>query len=407
MVARIPWRVAEPRLRPPLPQAPDEAAEPAAERQAMSRLALRRRRWPRCVAGCGSTQEVREPTLVVRGPDAEPARAPASAGALAATRCGSRSSPTARPRTRSGRWCAAGSTTPPRQLDVSIDYRAPDTFNLERMRRLIDRAVDERPDGMVVTIPDARVLGRSIRRAVQAGIPVVSINSGADEFRRLGVLAHVGQTEDRAGRLAGERMAAEGVRDALCVNQEVGNSWRSTSAAARSARALRPGRRALAACSRSACRTRPARSGASPRRSAAGGIDGILTLGPGGASPALAALRAGGLASKVKLATFDLSPEVLTRAARRAAAVRDRPAALPAGLPAGDDAGPEQALRRSSPTRARSCSPARTSSRRTTRPRRLRSAAAGSAERHELAEELLERRRRVVGQAGVDLARAG
>jgi simple sugar transport system substrate-binding protein len=49
---------------------------------------------------------------------------------------------------------------------------------------------------------------------------------------------------------------------------------------------------------------------------AAGPVDGILTLGPGGAKPALDAVRASGLVSRVKLATFDLSPDVL-------AAVRD------------------------------------------------------------------------------------
>jgi simple sugar transport system substrate-binding protein len=38
-------------------------------------------------------------------------------------------------------------------------------------------------------------------------------------------------------------------------------------------------------------------------------IDGILTLGPTGASPALAALKESG--SEIPLATFDLSPEVL------------------------------------------------------------------------------------------------
>jgi len=44
---------------------------------------------------------------------------------------------------------------------------------------------------------------------------------------------------------------------------------------------------------------------------AEGDIDGIITLGPGGAIPALAALRAAGLEGDVALATFDLSPEVL------------------------------------------------------------------------------------------------
>ena len=44
--------------------------------------------------------------------------------------------------------------------------------------------------------------------------------------------------------------------------------------------------------------------------------DGVLTLGPGGAAPALAALRESGKLGKIAVGTFDLTPEVL-------AAVRD------------------------------------------------------------------------------------
>jgi simple sugar transport system substrate-binding protein len=261
------------------------------------------------VAGCGSTQEVREPTLVVRGPEAEPTRAPANTARsgdevrIAIVTHGQASDPF---------WVTVrrGIEDAARQLNVAIDYRAPDTFNLERMRRLIDRAVDERPDGIVVTIPDARVLGRSIRRAVQAGIPVVSMNSGSDSYKRLGVLAHVGQTEERAGRLAGERMAGEGVRDALCVNQEVGNQALDERCRAFGAALRKAG-------GRSKVLEIQLQDPAGAQRKvaeavAAGGIDGILALGPGSASPALAALRAGGLTNKVKLATFDLSPEVLS-----------------------------------------------------------------------------------------------
>ena len=42
------------------------------------------------------------------------------------------------------------------------------------------------------------------------------------------------------------------------------------------------------------------------------GIDGIMALGPTGASPALDALRSKDLIGKVKLATFDLSPDVIS-----------------------------------------------------------------------------------------------
>ena len=40
-------------------------------------------------------------------------------------------------------------------------------------------------------------------------------------------------------------------------------------------------------------------------------VDGVLTLGPTGAIPTLAALEAGGQLGTIKLATFDLGPEVL------------------------------------------------------------------------------------------------
>ena len=40
-------------------------------------------------------------------------------------------------------------------------------------------------------------------------------------------------------------------------------------------------------------------------------VNGILTLGPTGSAPALAALEAAGKLESIKLATFDLSPEVL------------------------------------------------------------------------------------------------
>ncbi len=40
-------------------------------------------------------------------------------------------------------------------------------------------------------------------------------------------------------------------------------------------------------------------------------VDGILTLGPTGAAPTLAALTDEGLLGEIQLATFDLSPEVL------------------------------------------------------------------------------------------------
>jgi simple sugar transport system substrate-binding protein len=153
----------------------------------------------------------------------------------------------------------------------------------------------------------------------------VSINSGSDRFRELGILAHVGQPEYRAGVEAGARMAKTGVRELLCVNQEVGNAGLDARC------------RGIAAAMRRVHGTmrelgvdlqNPAQS---QRRIAqavtTGAIDGIVTLGPGGAAPALAAIGASGMRSRVELATFDLSPEVLqaVRAKRMLFAVDQQP----------------------------------------------------------------------------------
>src|SRR3972149_2537305 len=40
-------------------------------------------------------------------------------------------------------------------MGVTVEYRAPDTFDMVRMSQLIDAAVASKPDGLVVSIPAA------------------------------------------------------------------------------------------------------------------------------------------------------------------------------------------------------------------------------------------------------------
>ena len=85
------------------------------------------------------------------------------------------------------------------------------------MSALIDQAVATKPDGLVVSIPEPPAWRRRSGARSQAGIPVVSINSGSDVFRSLGVLAHVGQIEEprrAGGRAAGSPTRASGARSA-------------------------------------------------------------------------------------------------------------------------------------------------------------------------------------------------
>ena len=106
---------------------------------------------------------------------------------------------------------------------ANVDFRSPETFDMVQMSQLIDAAVNQEPDGLVVSIPDADALSPSIRRAVEAGIPVISMNSGSDVSKDLGALLHVGQDEYTAGKAAGEKLASMGGTVGICVNQEVGN----------------------------------------------------------------------------------------------------------------------------------------------------------------------------------------
>ena len=167
-----------------------------------------------------------------------------------------------------------------------------------------------RPDGLAVSIPDASALEKPVSRAIAAGIPVVSINSGSEVAEQFGVLAHIGQTEYEAGLAAGQRMAAAGARNALCINQEVGNTALDLRCKGFTAAMEESGGKVeVLAVDQSDPTETQQRVGAALISKS--GLDSILTLGPTGATPTLAALKKDKLLGRVKLATFDLSPEVL------------------------------------------------------------------------------------------------
>src|SRR4029077_1787663 len=110
-----------------------------------------------------------------------------------------------------------------KETDSDVDYRSPEKFDPQAMARLIDEAVASEPDGLVVTIPDAAALSKSVRAAVAAKIPVISTNSGLEVSHQLGCLIHIGQAEEAAGRKAGQKMKGMGIKEAIILNQEVGN----------------------------------------------------------------------------------------------------------------------------------------------------------------------------------------
>ncbi len=222
-------------------------------------------------------------------------------------RCGSRSSRTGRRRASSGRSSATAST-PRRAGSTCSSTTGRPTSSASSAMSDADRP-GRRDQARRARRLDPRARARAARsaRAVKAGIPVVSINSGSDVFRRARRARprRPGRGAARArGRPAARRRP--GVRRALCVNQEVDNAGLD----ARCAR-LRDGdargRRALARARRSTTRTRatpqPDRRAPSSRRRRRRAR---LNNSVGGLAAAEALARTG-----VKIGTFDLGPDVL------------------------------------------------------------------------------------------------
>jgi len=107
---------------------------------------------------------------------------------------------------------------------AQVQYIAPQVFDSVEQARLIKAAVATHPDGLVVSIPDIDALKDSIKMAIDAGIPVVNIDSGEPEGESIGVPLYVGTTSEyQAGILAGERLAKQGILKVACINHEVGN----------------------------------------------------------------------------------------------------------------------------------------------------------------------------------------
>jgi len=200
-----------------------------------------------------------------------------------------------------------------KDMGVTATYEAPTstTFDVVAMSHLIDTAVAAHPDGIVVSIPDPTGLGPSIKAAVAAGIPVISINSGSDVAKSLGVLVHIGQTEEQAGIGGGLKMGAAGVKHALCVNQEVGNA-----ALTLRCKGFQEGLsqadggtvKVIGVNLSNPTQTQQTIEAALQHDTS---IDGVLTLGPTGATPTIKALQDLNKLGQIKLATFDLSSDVL------------------------------------------------------------------------------------------------
>ena len=196
-----------------------------------------------------------------------------------------------------------GATQAGKDMGVKVSYQSDG--DPQKQSQLIDAAVNQKVDGLVVSMANPDALKAAIQNAVSKGIPVVTINSGQDQSKEFGALAHVGQDETIAGQGAGEKLKGEGVTKLLCVIHEAGNvglEQRCKGAAqglGGSVQNLQVDIGDLAG----------AQSTIKAKLASDTSIDGVLTLNPSVATVAEAAIADAN--SKAKLATFDLSDDVV------------------------------------------------------------------------------------------------
>lgn len=193
--------------------------------------------------------------------------------------------------------------------DVQVDYRNPPDGDLADMARLLEVAAARNYDGVAFDIADVDVLSRPAARIAAKDIPIVTINSGTpQESAKLGAIMHIGQPEYAAGKAAGERARAAGVRSFVCVNHYATNAA-SFQRCKGFADAL--GVDARSSMIDSGVDPVVVRSKTSAYLRNHPGTQAVLALGPTSAEPALQALRRMNLAGKVYFCTFDLSPAII------------------------------------------------------------------------------------------------
>ena len=92
-----------------------------------------------------------------------------------------------------------------------------------RQAQLIQQAVDQKVDGIAVTLATPGALKDSLKKASDAGIPIVSLNAGEDVSKELGAFTHFGSNEQLAGQAVGEKLAAGNFKHPICVIQAQGH----------------------------------------------------------------------------------------------------------------------------------------------------------------------------------------
>jgi simple sugar transport system substrate-binding protein len=193
---------------------------------------------------------------------------------------------------------------------AQVEYYAPQVFDVVEQARLMEAAIATAPDGIAVSIADADAMRETVTSAVSAGIPLVVIDSGEKAGIEMGAPVYVGTvSEYDSGKKAGERLAKEGILKVVCINHEVGNvSLDERCQGLNDGLAPSGGGTEVVAVSPDPAdvqRRTEAYLSAHPD------VQAVFALGATAANPLIPMFREQELFGKLKLYTFDISPEVL------------------------------------------------------------------------------------------------
>jgi simple sugar transport system substrate-binding protein len=104
----------------------------------------------------------------------------------------------------------------------NVEYAYSNDVVPSKQAVLVQNAIDSKVDGIAIAMPNPQALGATVKKAVDAGIPVVTFNAGFGQWKDSGASMYFGQDESLAGQAAGKRLTQEGAKNTLCVIQEQG-----------------------------------------------------------------------------------------------------------------------------------------------------------------------------------------
>ncbi|MFF2062326.1 substrate-binding domain-containing protein [Streptomyces sp. NPDC058200] len=171
--------------------------------------------------------------------------------------------------------------------------------------QLVQTYIDQKVDGLVVTLAKPEAAKAVVAKAVAAGIPVVTINSGAEFSEEIGALSHIGQDESIAGEAVGEELNKRGKKKALCVIHEQGN----VSLEARCAGVKKTFDGTVENLNIEGTNMPASTSSIEAKLQSGKDIDAVVTLGAPFAAASVQAKQGAG--STAEIDTFDLNAEVV------------------------------------------------------------------------------------------------